>query len=364
MVTVAWGRDPKTYKAIPVAMVQAKADPAPATSGPAAFCGCGYSRPVPPAEKNLSLRCPRCGNLMAVDRLQGRSKDKNRTKLSAPLLPLHVRAPMKTLVKQGAPHFECICGMRILIRAGSEAGRIQCPQCDRFHTLEVGEASPPAAVKERPAPPPSSAHAFQGASEGKPVPLVKPKATAPPPPPSPSRALNLGEFLCECGEIQPPRTSRTGREFVCKKCGRKGRVETDKDPETGLPVMRPVFTAGPAPSSAPTRGGASEGKAAPGNVSFEELAPMDAPSAWDDVFETAAVDAPPTVDADAQVVPCECGAEILLSATDVGHTIQCPACADTMVVEGNKDPRTGAMKMSLRIVGELDDPDWKLDEFQ
>ena len=91
---------------------------------------------------------------------------------------------------------------------------------------------------------------------------------------------------------------------------------------------------------------------------------MDAPSAWDDVFETAAVDAPPTVDADAQVVPCECGAEILLSATDVGHTIQCPACADTMVVEGNKDPRTGAMKMSLRIVGALDDPDWKLDEFQ
>src|SRR6185369_10528438 len=127
------------------------------------------------------------------------------------------------------------------------------------------EASPPAAVKGRPAPPP--------------VPLVKPKATAPPPPPSPSRALNLGEFLCECGEIQPPRTSRTGREFVCKTCGRKGRVETDKDPETGLPVMRPVFTSGPMAAPAPVPAPVPRPAATPpsvGEVSFEELEPVEA----------------------------------------------------------------------------------------
>ena len=75
-------------------------------------------------------------------------------------------------------------------------------------------------------------------------------------------------------------------------------------------------------------------------------------------------DAPPVVDADAQIVPCECGAEILLSATDAGHTIRCPACADTMVVEGTTDARTGAVSIKLRLVGALDDPDWKLEEFQ
>ena len=96
---------------------------------------------------------------------------------------------------------------------------------------------------------------------------------------------------------------------------------------------------------------------------------MEAPSAWDAVFETAAgsaegTDAPPAIDADAQIVPCDCGAEILLTANDVGHTIQCPACADTMVVEGTKDARTGVMTIALRIVSALDDPDWKLDEFQ
>jgi len=86
------------------------------------------------------------------------------------------------------------------------------------------------------------------------------------------------------------------------------------------------------------------------------------------MFETAAgsdgVDVPPDVDADAQVVPCECGAEILLSANDIGHTIQCPACTDKMVVEGSVDARTGKKAITLRTVGDLDDPDWKLEEFQ
>ncbi|HEX7898680.1 MAG TPA: hypothetical protein VF950_13025, partial [Planctomycetota bacterium] len=40
----------------------------------------------------------------------------------------------------------------------------------------------------------------------------------------PPRKPGLGEILCKCGEIMPPRTSRTGREFECKGCGRKGHV--------------------------------------------------------------------------------------------------------------------------------------------
>jgi len=193
-----------------------------------------------------------------------------------------------------------------------------------------------------------------------------PPASAPPPPPkpaAPSRALGLGEFLCECGEIQPPRTSRTGKDFTCKKCGRKGSVEVDKDPQTGAVRMRPVFKSGPTVPEAPPPQAASAAAPGPldelGEVSFEMLAPIDP---FDEIFESAAGpsrgDAPPTVEADAQIVPCECGAELLLSTNDIGRTIQCPACADTMNVEQK------GKKITLRLVSALETTDWKLEEFQ
>jgi hypothetical protein len=351
---VAWGRDPKSYKTVPVAMIQAPARPAPGASLYTAFCGCGYTRPLPAAEKNSTPRCPGCGKLMTIENAppQARNKNQSRTKPSAPLLPLHLRAPLKTQVKKGTQFFDCVCGERILIRAGSEGRPIQCPACDRHHLLKVD-------VPQQ-----------QPGSSPAPAPAAKPQGAAPVPPPA-TRPLSLGEFLCQCGEIQPPRTSRTGRDFVCRKCGRKGHVETGKDPETGLPKMRPIFTSGPthapAPADKPEQNKVAA-KAPEGVVSFEELEPVEAPFAAGGTFETAAGsatgDAPPAVDADAQIVPCECGAEILLAASDVGHTIQCPACADTMVVEGNTDSRTGATNITLRIVGALDDPDWKLEEFQ
>lgn len=335
----------------------------PAPSAPkgstTAFCGCGYSRPIPPGEKNPNLRCPTCGNLMAVDLKPAASgkKVQLRTNVSAPLLPLHVKPIVKTQVKKGARFFPCICGMRIMISAGSEGSRIQCPECDRFHVLEPEAAPAPPPQPSRPQP-----------REAKPPRVPAPAPKPPPPPAAPSRALGLGEFLCECGEIQPPRTSRTGRDFACKKCGRKGRVETDKDPQTGLPKMRAVFTSGPtAPAPPPPPPLPSAPPPLPvappsaGEVSFEELEPVEAVFA---AAEGSAADLPPTVDADAQVVPCACGAEILLSAGDVGHTIRCPACADTMVVEGTTDARTGAVAITLKVVGALDDPDWKLEEFQ
>jgi len=440
-VTVAWGRDPHSRKTVPVAMTQAPRKPATAVPAPAApgapsqvqdtvkaFCSSGHSKRVPAAQRSNPPRCL-CGKLMRIEEVPsapaGKIQKFERAKPSAPLLPLHLRAPLKTRVKKGVQFFDCVCGERVLIRAGSEGRPIQCAGCDRFHLLDIeGEAPPPTAT---------------------PVTGAAPRGAAPPPPPPPPRPLGLGEFLCQCGEIQPPRTSRTGREFTCKKCGRKGHVEADKDPETGLPKMRPIFTSGPTPAAAPPPApgkpaapaiapppqtvapswtcpcGASievhvvmaksdaacptcgrkiklekwrqpvtgrtvfkpvfgdpalappaaavtAPKPAEDLVSFEMLEPMEASLSDTAMFETAAGsdggDAPPAVDADAQVVPCECGAEILLSVTDIGHTIQCPACADMMIVEGNRDARSGNTMISLRIVGALDDPDWKLEEFQ
>ena len=153
----------------------------------------------------------------------------------------------------------------------------------------------------------------------------------------------------------------------CPYCGRKIRLEKWRQPVTGRTVFKPVFS-DPAPAARSPGTPRPRPKPAEDLVAFEELEPMEAAFTEAAVFETAAGsdggDAPPDVDADAQVAPCECGAEILLSTNDIGHTIQCPACADMMIVEGNTDARTGGTTITLRIVGALDDPDWKLDEFQ
>src|SRR6185295_18600521 len=93
---------------------------------------------------------------------------------------------------------------------------IQCSACDRFHTLETDAPPPPGPA---------------------PVPGAAPRGSVPPP----TRPLTLGEFLCQCGEIQPPRTSRTGKNFECKKCGRKGNVDIEKSAD-GKVTMKPNFT--------------------------------------------------------------------------------------------------------------------------
>ena len=87
------------------------------------------------------------------------------------------------------------------------------------------------------------------------------------------------------------------------------------------------------------------------------LSPFDAPT-FEQVAGSNNGDAPPSVQADAQIAPCECGAELLLSGNDVGRTIQCPACADTMSIE------LKGGKFRLRLVSGLETTDWKLDEFQ
>jgi len=441
-VTVAWGRDPKSGKTVPVAMSQKKAAPrppagpsAPAGAPPAppppqdtvkAFCGCGNSKRVPASQRNSPPRCPHCGKMMRIedvplDRPKGKIEKFERAKPSAPLLPLHLRAPLRVRIKKDAQFFDCVCGERVLIRSGSEGRPIQCLACDRFHTLEIEGALPPGPAAE------------SGA---------KPRGALP----APSRPLLMGEFLCKCGEIQPPRTSRTGKSFECKKCGRKGAVEIEKSAD-GKVTMKPTFTYEPklgtapaaaagvakpgAPAPAPTGPSApswtcacgqvvevhavmSKGSPAcpacgrkirmekiqipgttrtlirpvfgdPGSkpaastrkddgvVSFEELPPASVPMppafAETAIFETAAGstdddDAPPAVASDAQIAICECGAEILVSKRDVGSTIQCPACADVMTVELTPDPRTRQPVLSIRTLGTLDDADWKLEDFQ
>jgi hypothetical protein len=411
-VTVAWGRDPMSRQTVPVVLGKAPArGGAPSKDVPyTAFCGCGYSRPVTAGEKNTTPPCPGCGKLMVVENApppppKNRIQKFERLKPSAPLLPLHLRAPLRAKIKVGAQFFDCVCGERLLIRAGTAGRPIQCPACDRFHIVEVQAAPPPGPA---------------------PVPGAKPRGAAP----APTRPLTLGEFLCSCGEIQPPRTSRTGKDFTCKKCGRKGHVEMDRDPQTKAVKIRPMFTSGPtvaasakadAPASAPTGpawtcacGRAIEAHevlskketccpgcgrkvrlekwrhphstmtmirpvfgepAPPGSrpeevVTFQELTEPGPAAGMSEaaIFEIAAGSSvegtPPDVSTDAQTAICECGAEILISHADVGSTLQCPACADVMTVERTSDARTGKALLTIRSLGSMDDLDWKLEDFQ
>src|SRR6185295_17008005 len=112
-----------------------------------------------------------------------------------------------------------------------------------------------------------------------------------------------------------------------------------------------------------------------GVVSFQELPPVSigpepapVPFVETAIFETSASspddDEPPPVASDAQIALCECGAEILVSRRDVGQTIQCPACADVMTVEQSLDPRSKRPILTIRTLGVVDDPDWKLEDFQ
>lgn len=369
-VTVAWGRDPQTKQTVPVAMTK----PPKAKPGARDFigtCTCGYSRPVSAAEQDKKPRCSGCGKVMTVTIAR---TERHKSKPSAPLLPLYMRvkAPLRSVVKKEARFFNCVCGLRLTIRPGQQGQTIQCPDCDRAHVVEaVAETAPPPKPRTA-APPPRPA--------AKPRTAAPPPKAAPPPPPepaAPARTLKMGEFLCECGEIQPPRTSRTGRDFTCKACGRQGHVETDRDPKTQSVVMRPVFKSGPkAPpkaASPPPPAPVAAEPAPPveqGDVTFEELSePLDpfagaAPATPDEpVFEVAAGsaaggDAPPAVEPDAQIVPCGCGAEILLSGSDAGQKIRCPACSDMLEVQDHGG------KLKLRLIGALEDTDWRLEEFQ
>jgi hypothetical protein len=417
---------PKAPAAASAASSGGSVAPSPVEDTIKAFCACGNSKRVPVSRKSAGApRCPQCGKMMRfedvpLDRPKGKIEKFERAKPSAPLLPLHLRAPLRVRIRKGAQFFDCVCGEKVMIRAGAESKPIQCTHCERFHLMEIEGAAPP--------PAPSS-----GPSGAKPRGAL----------PAPSRPLLLGEFLCRCGEIQPPRTSRTGKNFECKKCGRKGNVDIEKGAD-GKVTMKPNFIYEPPPGGAPAAGPAKPGapaatpaapagpawtcacgatidvhkamsksepacascgrkirlekipivgstrsmirpvftdptpKAPPkprkeeGVVAFEELPPVEfaapAPFVETAIFETSAGspddDAPPPVASDAQVALCECGAEILVSVRDVGQTIQCPACADIMTVEQKPDPRTKQPVLSIRTLGTLDDPDWKLEDFQ
>lgn len=194
-VTVRWGLDPMGRERVPVVTVQPAPTPVPARCPPStltAVCDCGRSRPVSPKEALSVPVCPGCGGPMVVLDGSGPGEPRGRRKAgrAAPPPPPRPEAP-------------------------SRAGRRKAP------------APAPGKAERRRVPPPP------GPAGGR------------PPQAAPPRPLKMGEFVCKCGAIQPPRTSRTGRKFTCASCGRTGHVEQVLDPETQNPVLKVFVTSEP-----------------------------------------------------------------------------------------------------------------------
>ncbi len=313
-ITVAWGRDPGNYKSIPVVVNRGGKPASPQRPRVVAVCECGYTETLEPGR---IPPCPRCRKRMRI-----REDAQEPPKSLGPLVPRQVRAPLRTVVRTGARYADCPCGERMLLRAGSLNRSVRCPGCDRVHLVEAA-AAPETRTAAAPAGAPKS---------------------SPPPAPAPARELKMGEFLCPCGEIHPPRTSRIGRQFECKSCGRKGRVEAERDPETQSVAMKAIITfEPPRPAPAP---------AAPPPPPIPEPGP-------EPPVEEAVSDEPPAIPDDAQAALCDCGSELLVNRGMVGQTVQCPVCASLVAVDATRNPRTGAVALQLRTVAE---GEWALDD--
>lgn len=265
-------------------------------------CPCGAGVTLEARAFGRSQPCKACKGSIVV--AWGRDKMNTQT---IPVVVRHVPGPgqparpltpqgpeMKTQIVPQARFFDCVCGARNVLMGKGAGAKISCSGCDRVHVLEekedgrrseAADSAPPRpgtaagpAPKTTKAPPPKPAAA--------PPSTRKAAAPAPPPPPAPARTPKLGEILCKCGEIMPPRTSKTGREFECKACGRKGHVVPGQDAK-GLPKIDTVFTHEPAPKKPP----------------------------------------PP-----AAVAACPCGAELAASVELAGQVVACDACGRELEV--------------------------------
>ena len=209
-------------------------------------CPCGGAVVLEVRGFGQELPCATCEGKIVV--AWGRDA-KNTTTI--PVVVRHVPAPgkpalqvfkpahrpvLKTQVLPQARFFDCVCGERNVLVGTGPGKSVDCSGCHRIHVLQA--AGEPAEAPPRSTDVPAAAP---------PTPKAAPPPPPPPPPPRPVRKPGLGEILCKCGEILPPRTSRTGREFACPACGRKGHVVTA--PAGG--GIEAVFTYEPSAAACP-----------------------------------------------------------------------------------------------------------------
>lgn len=353
--SVLWKRDPKTNKQVPRLLASAKPRKAKPALSPESMvdlaCGCGYRRKAAPDEIRKSPRCPGCGSLMFVDRParvnkessgrltpyveQSRYGKLNRlpstTRMTPPPFPAPVqptpppmKAPAPAAFKAPTPSSATptppanngetrvtssgkivvictYCGDRQLVSAEKQGTQIKCLRCETM----VRVKPPPTPREPEPPPPPPP-----------PPPVVEETVNfdaeivdAPPPRPAPE--FVTGAMLgCPCGAELDVRGASPGSVYSCENCGRRVTMEKARHPQTLSTVMKPLFE------------------------------------------EPEVV-----VDSDASDVICSCGEALLVSASDIGHPMQCPSCS--VLLDVQRTPHG----LQVKPVGRADGGEWSLQDF-
>jgi predicted RNA-binding Zn-ribbon protein involved in translation (DUF1610 family) len=319
--TVAWGKDPNTRKAAPVAVSLARKR---AVTPLLVVCSCGYRRAVTAAEAAGHNRCPGCGKVMIVEKPAAPKARKNDPliRLPSPAPPAKSGGSEPRLVKitPGTQTVDCVCGERVLILGQSLGQAILCPGCNRQIRIELKAATS------------VSPSAFP------------PGGRTPTPPPA---GFSKPELSCECGQTLEIVKALDAHGTVCPACGRTITMEKIRAPQSKHTVIRPRFTPQASRPPAPP--------------------PKAEPAA---MFEMPAAefveDEPPAAGPAAstyQEVFCPCGEALMIGNEDVGKNMQCPTCLTLMAVDQLRDQKTGNAVLRVRTIGKMDQDTWSLSDF-
>ena len=311
--TIGWGKDPKTQKAMPIAVALARKG----VSTPLQVaCSCGYRRPVTASEAAGHNRCPGCGKVMIVIKpAASKNREGERiVSLSSPPPSSGGSEPRLVKITPGTQTVDCVCGEKILVRNETIGQMISCPGCSRKIRVEIRHKS-------------SASY-----------PRVVPGSKTPTPPPG---------LTCECGQALEITKALDSKGTVCSRCGRTITMEKVRGPQTKHTIIRPRF--GP-------KGGAPAPSAPPPAPSENvlELPPVEFSE------ETPAAARP---DGAAQAVFCPCGEALMVGVESVGRNVQCPTCLTLIAVDQVRDAGSGNFVLRVRAIGKMDQDTWSLNDF-
>jgi len=385
--TVGWGKDPKSRKAVPVAVSLARKRSEAILQ---VHCTCGYRRPVTPAEAAERNRCPGCGRDMIVEKPVAA-----KTRIVPPAAAARADSRSGAMLQ-----LHCTCGYRRAVTPAEAAGRNRCPGCGREMIVEKPSAakaresdriiklsSAPSSRRPAPAAPssvqvvqlPPGTQAFtclcgerimvRAATIGSvtqcricdrkmrvevkgpetPVPGAPPGGRYPTPPPGP---YTKPELSCQCGQSLDVLKAFGADGTVCPRCGQTITMEKFRAPLSNHTIVRPRFGAKaappppPAPKSAPKK---PEPEAVFEQPVTEFVEEEEAPfklarSSYQEVF-------------------CPCGEALTVGSDETGKNIQCPTCFTLMAVETIRDGNTGNSVIRVRGIGKMDQDTWSLSDF-
>jgi hypothetical protein len=396
--TVAWGKDPRTKKAVPMAVAMARKR---SDATLQVHCACGYRRAVTPAEAAERNRCPGCGRDMIVEKPP---VAKGRQASPRPAAP--IQAPEAPQNAASTFQLQCACGYKRTVTPQEAAGRNRCPGCGREMVVQKTgpekrretekyvkldpiipsrplHLTPATGVQVVRLPPgtktfnclcgerilvlSSSIGAViqckicdrQMRVEMKQADPVVPAfggGRHPTPPPAGS---NKADLTCECGQPLELLKALDANGTTCPRCGQTITMEKVRAPLSKHTMIRPRF--GPKGGLPPTPPPATN---PPVNAAPPPPRPEPAPEMPLAEFEELPEETNfKLARSSFQEVFCPCGEALTVGSDQVGKNIQCPTCFTLMAVEKIRDGNTGSDVLRVRGIGKMDQDTWSLSDF-